>query len=61
MAETTFMQVQDNSKPRKDLNLKNIGQNLIIQAFFHQRQGLFQKSKQGRIHLIILNTGIRKR
>ena len=60
MTKDTLIKIETNSKSGQDLNFKNIGQNLIIQARFHQLQSLLQKSKQGSILLIVLQTSICK-
>ncbi|CJG51444.1 Uncharacterised protein [Streptococcus pneumoniae] len=60
MAEDTLIKIEADSKSSQNLNFKNIGQNLIIQACFHQLQSLLQKSKQGSILLIVLQTSICK-
>ena len=43
MAEDTLIKIVADPKSSQDLNFKNIGQNLIIQALFHQLQSLLQK------------------
>ena len=43
MAEDTLIKIEADSKSSQNLNFKNIGQNLIIQACFHQLQSLLQK------------------
>ena len=60
MAEDTLIKIEADPKSSQDLNFKNISQNLIIQALFHQLQSLLQKSKQGSILLIVLQTSICK-
>ena len=58
MAKSTLIKIKTDSKTSQNLNFKNISQYLIIQAIFHQLQGLLQKSKQGSIFLVILQTRI---
>ena len=60
MTKDTLIKIETNTKSGQDLNFKNISQNLIIQARFHQFQSLLQKSKQGSILLIVLQTSIGK-
>ncbi|CRH93609.1 Uncharacterised protein [Chlamydia trachomatis] len=58
MTKNTFVKIQGHTKSPQKLNFKNIGQYLIIQVFFHQLQGLFQKSKKCWVMHIILKTSV---
>ena len=60
MAKDTLIKIEADPKSSQDLDFKNIGQDLIIQTLFHQLQSLLQKSKQGSILLIVLQTSICK-
>ena len=47
MTKDTLIKIEADPKSSQDLNFKNIGQNLIIQARLHQLQSLLQKTNKG--------------